>query len=77
MEWLWESMKPGKRVLAVEIDALGVGRDGLRYFGKVTDGDDLVSANGDCFRVGILRVGGEDFGVKENAVGGVLLGCQG
>ncbi len=60
----------GEESLAFEIDALGVGRDGLRDFGEVADREDLVSANGNCFRVGILRVGGEDLGVEEDAVGG-------
>ena len=45
-------------------------------FGQSADGDDLVPANGDGVSVGILRIGGENLGVKENLfVGGFL--CRG
>ena len=35
-------------------------------FREIADGEDLVAANGDRFGIGILRIGGEDFGVEEN-----------
>ena len=66
----------GKERFAFEIDALGVGGDGLRDFGEVADREDLVSANGNCCSVGILRIGGEDFGVEEDAVAGGFLSPQ-
>src|ERR1019366_7806968 len=66
----------GEESLAFEIDALGVGRDGLRDFREVADGEDLVPANGNCCGIGILRIGVEDFGVEEDAVGGIVLSVQ-
>src|SRR6266568_8524544 len=64
----------GEERFAVEIDALGVSGNGLHYFRQGADGDDLVSADRNCVGVGILRVGGEDLGVKENLLIGAGLG---
>ena len=63
----------GEQSFAVEIDALGGCGDGLLDFGKVADGDDFVSVKSDRFRVRILRIGGEDFGVEEDPVSGGVL----
>src|SRR6476661_7469998 len=63
----------GEECFAFEIDALGVGGNGIHDFGQGADGDDLVSADGDGVGVGVLRVGGKNLGVKENLfVGGFL-----
>jgi len=66
----------GEESFALEIDAFGVWGDGLRYFRKVADGDDFVSANRDCIGVGVLGVGGEDLGVEENSFTGSFLGLK-
>lgn len=58
----------------MEIDALGGGGGGFFHFREVADGEDLVAAKGDGFRVGIQRVGGKDFGVEEDPVGNGPLG---
>jgi hypothetical protein len=63
----------GEESFAFEIDALGRGGGGLRDFCKVADGEDCVSANGNGFRVGILGIGGKDFGMEEDAVSRVFL----
>ena len=65
-EW---SVKPALK----RCDALGGCGDGLLDFAEVADRDDFVSAKGDGFRVGILRVCGENFGVEEDSVSGGVL----
>jgi cystathionine beta-lyase family protein involved in aluminum resistance len=45
----------------------------LALLAEVADRNDFVAANRNRFRVGILRVSGEDFGVEENSFAGVFL----
>ena len=66
----------GEKSLAFEVDALGGGSSGFFHFLEIADGEDFVAANGDGFGVGILRIGGEDFGVEENFVGLLGQGCD-
>ncbi len=63
----------GEEALAFEIDALGGCGNGLQDVGEVADGDDLVPAKRDGLCVGMLGIGGEDFGVKQNALISVSL----
>ena len=75
-EWLWESINPGEKAFAVEINTFGAGGNRLLDIGQISDGYDLVRPNGDGFRVGILRVRGEDLRVVKNAFLGVVLRPQ-
>jgi hypothetical protein len=63
----------GEKTFAVQIDTFGACGYRLHYLGEIAHGDDLVAANRNCLGIRILRVAGEDFGMKENMLIGAFL----
>ena len=60
----------GEEALTVEIDALAIGRDGLQSLrGRVPTATILSPRMRDGVGVGIVRIGGKDFRVEEDALG--------
>ena len=66
----------GEKALALEVDALGIRGDRFQDFRQISDGNNFSGANGDSVCVGILRVGGENLGVIEDAFVLREGGCQ-
>ena len=66
----------GEKALALEVDALGIRRDRFQDLGQISDGNNFSGANGDGIGIGILRVGGENLGVIEDAFVLREGGCQ-
>ena len=66
----------GEKALALEVDAFGVRGDRFQDLRQISDGNNFPGANGDSISVGILRVGGENLGVIEDAFVLREGGCQ-
>src|ERR1700692_1652196 len=58
--------KSRKQTLAVQIDALRSRRNSPRRVKQTAHGNDLIAANGNRFRIRVLRIAGEYLRVKEN-----------
>jgi len=60
----------GEQALSLEVGASGGGQS-FRDFGETANGEDLVTADGDGFGIGMLGIGGEDLCVEQNLILGV------
>ncbi len=58
----------GKQALALKIDALRVGGNGLLHVRKISDRENFVAPDRDGFRIRILRITGKYLGVEKNAL---------
>jgi hypothetical protein len=66
--------EPREKALAVQINALCVRGRRLHYLAQAAHREDCVAPNCHRLRVRILRVTGEDLGMKEDPLTGACLG---